>query len=160
MCRPPALGSNESLEQAYREISRAGVGALELRDWPRSSHFLEHCTETEGGALLPRRFKTNPGVGVFRASSLLPVLHCRVSHAGSIAATALSGRPRFSSLVKRPEQSQIVDDLKAPGVLLLRRGGDGGARDVPDWSRRELGYGAHGHGAQHARHGRQGDPQG
>ena len=74
MCRPPAMGSNESLEQAYREISRAGVGALELRDWPRSSHFLEHCTETEGGALLPRRFKTNPGVGVFRASSS-PLLH-------------------------------------------------------------------------------------
>ena len=59
------MGANEGLERAYREIGRAGVGALELRDWPRSSYFLEHCeTRPEDGALLPRRFETDPVVGV------------------------------------------------------------------------------------------------
>ena len=59
------MGANDGLERAYREIGRSGVGALELGDWPRSSYFLEHCeTRPEDGALLPRRFETNPVVGV------------------------------------------------------------------------------------------------
>jgi len=59
------MGANDGLERAYREIGRTGVGALELRDWPRSSYFLEHCeTRPEDGALVPRRFADDPVVGV------------------------------------------------------------------------------------------------
>ena len=58
------MGANAGLERAYRETGRAGGGALERKEWPRSEYFLKHCEVGSDGALLPRRFENNGVVGV------------------------------------------------------------------------------------------------
>ena len=56
--------NNKDLVNMYRGIGEQGVAACASGVWPTSQYFLQHCVSTDDGFLAPRRFESDPVVGL------------------------------------------------------------------------------------------------
>lgn len=58
------VDANDELVNIYGAIGEQGVAACASGEWPKSHYFLSHCVTTDDGFLAPRRFASDPVVGL------------------------------------------------------------------------------------------------
>lgn len=71
--------TNDELVDTYEGIGEQGVAACASGEWPKSQYFLSHCVTADDGFLAPRRFASDPVVGLNALLCDDPA-HLRVLH--------------------------------------------------------------------------------